>query len=143
MVRGTPKSKRQNIFGIIDRDFATDNMERWENPDVRIFKLPFHEIENVLLDFQILAEISGHSESVIRESTRSRAEELVAWTACKDVLRKIVQALPTTPSDRKLPSAAKELTVDYAVRYLRNAEFWSEFDPFVQRWSESEIRLQV
>jgi hypothetical protein len=37
-----------HVFGIVDRDLGTTNRAKW--PNVMIFRLPRHELENYLLD---------------------------------------------------------------------------------------------
>src|SRR5688572_23512411 len=58
MVRSNPDPDRYCVFGVVDRDFDDDNEIEWANVGCRIFHLPAHEFENLLLDFDVLAALA-------------------------------------------------------------------------------------
>ena len=57
MVKASPHGLP--VYGVVDRDFDDDNAVNWTSPGCRVLRLPAHEIENLLLDFDVLASLSG------------------------------------------------------------------------------------
>src|SRR4051812_30958548 len=55
MVRSAPRPLRSKVYGIVDRDFDEDNQKDWSRPDCTVLRLPAHEFENLLLDFEVLS----------------------------------------------------------------------------------------
>ena len=112
MVRSNPNPDRYCVLGIVDRDFEDDNEARWRDAACRVLRLPVHEFENLLLDFDVLAGLAkGSSAAEIRARGRARAVELCWWMVYKAVLRRMQQELGAgfpadVPEDGALLSAA-------------------------------------
>lgn len=139
MVRSVPRSARSKVFAVLDADFEGDNRAEWSSPACRIHRLPVHEFENLLLDFEILSQLSGgESAETIAARAQSHAERLLYWMACKAVLRDMQSALgglfPGDPP-QSLDSLASAAT------YLQKSAYWIEHAVAFAKWSRAEERL--
>jgi hypothetical protein len=136
MVRSNPDPERYCVFGVVDRDFDDDNEIEWANVGCRIFHLPVHEFENLLLDFDVLAALAkGPTVAEVRAVARERAVKLRWWMVHKAVLREMQQELGAgfpgdASSDGSLSSAA-----DVAQR-LRTSAYWTDHGVALKRWLE-------
>lgn len=138
MVRSNPDPDR-HVFGLVDRDFDEDNEARWLHPDCRVFHVPAHEFENLLLDFEVLATLAkGVSAAEIEALACKRAIELKWWMAHKAVVRTMQRELGAgfpvdAPADGALGSA------DDVERLLRESEYWTEHEAALRRWAQGTM----
>lgn len=146
LVRSNPDPARYCVYGLVDRDFDDDNEAQWPSPVCQILHLPVHELENLLLDFEVLASLAkGSTAAAIRDEAHARAVKLHWWMVHKAVLREMQQELgagfPVDAStDSSLLSAA-----DVAQR-LRSSPYWTSHEAALTLWSaptKIEDRIQV
>ncbi|HWE37167.1 MAG TPA: hypothetical protein VG406_11425 [Isosphaeraceae bacterium] len=85
----------RNVFGLVDRDFGLPRKAEWmsETKTFRTFVLPAHEIENYLLDAEALqasrSNNLGRTRDQIEGYMAERANGLVWWAACRDVVAEV------------------------------------------------------
>jgi hypothetical protein len=139
MVRSVPRSARGKVFAVLDADFEDGNESEWASPDCKMHRLPVHEFENLLLDFEILSQLSGvESAEAIEARAKLQAERLVYWMACKAVLREMQRALGAHfPGDP--PQSVNSL--ESAAKHLQEKSYWADHAVAWNRWSESGTRL--
>lgn len=141
MVNASPR--RFHVYGVVDRDFDDDNMAGWEAEGCRVLRLPAHELENLLLDFDVLGEVSG-SESAdnIRQRAYERAQAMLFWMVCwrviSDMQRDLGKGFPTRPTN---PVAMQSLAD--VRRHLDESAYWAEHSAAWQRWSQAGARQQA
>ncbi|MCQ2392796.1 MAG: hypothetical protein MJ249_00785 [Kiritimatiellae bacterium] len=96
--------------GWRDRDFGSDNCDRWKNPDVHVFRSSNHEIENYLLDWNALANCtlainSGLRPADFETQCKKRACDMLFDVAYCDVLAKLQtkygDGFPKQPQKRR------------------------------------------
>ena len=83
------------IFGFVDTDFGTSNVENWEttNNPPNIFRSSYHEAENMLLDWDALEGCdlnqrqNNHNSSDIQNWAKAEAAKQPWWLACRNRLR--------------------------------------------------------
>lgn len=95
-----------HVYGVVDRDFSNSNISGWSNPDLRVFRLPRHEIENYCLDSVAIQGCGLNNRK--RDQTQVNAELLrlanlqPSWLACRRVLWRmradIQQDFPSHPN---------------------------------------------
>ena len=136
MVRSNPDPARYCVFGVVDRDFDDDNEADWPSAGCRIFHLPAHELENLLLDFEVLAALAkGTSAAAIRAVARARAVQLRWWMVQKAVLREMQRELGAGfPGDA--PTDAALLCAADVERRLRTSAYWTEHEAALKSWIE-------
>jgi len=135
MVRSAEKAGRSNIFGIVDRDFDEDNESEWERPECDVLRLPVHEMENLLLDFEVLAALSGRATAAeIRADAHANATTLLFWMVCKRALREMQSDLgsgfPTDP-----PASGALRSLNEVEQYIGRTGYIASRDSAVKRWS--------
>lgn len=136
MVRSNPDPARYCVYGLVDRDFDDDNEALWSSAGCQILYLPAHELENMLLDFDVLASLAkGTSATEIEAVAHERAVKLHWWMVHKAVLREMQRELgagfPVDAStDGSLASAA-----DVAQR-LRASRYWTDHEAALKLWIE-------
>ncbi|WP_437287048.1 hypothetical protein [Sorangium sp. So ce406] len=141
MVTSSPRGP--HVYGVVDRDFDDDNISGWASPGCRVLRLPAHEIENLLLDFDILAALSG-SESAARilKVAHDHAQKMHFWMVCCRVLwnmqRDLGKGFPERPRD---PTGMQSL--EEVKRHLDTSDYWSEHGAAWQRWSHGGVRSQM
>lgn len=138
MVGARPARVRGKVFGLVDRDFDDDNEPRWEQPDCEILRLPAHELENLLLDFEVLSALSGaEAPGEIEQRARRRAEELLFWMAVKGVLRTMQRSLGAGfPAD---PPASIDSQAA-AAQFLARSAYWASHGREWKRWNDEAER---
>ncbi|WP_438025155.1 hypothetical protein [Sorangium sp. So ce233] len=141
MVNSSPRGP--HVYGVVDRDFDDDNISSWASPGCRVLRLPAHEIENLLLDFDILALLSG-SESAARiwKIAHDHAQRMHFWMVCCRVLwnmqRDLGKGFPERPRD---PTGMQSL--EGVKRHLDTSDYWSEHGAAWQRWGHGGVRSQM
>lgn len=115
VVTGTVQDLRKHgsktVFGLIDKDFAQNNVARWSDPNSPpdIFRPSFHELENFLLDWEALAGCDLNqrrsrpsSAAEIENWAKSEAEKQPWWLACRKCLSALQQrhghGFPSAPT---------------------------------------------
>lgn len=128
---------RGRVVGVIDRDFGADNSANWSNPQTTMFILPVHEIESLLLDFDILADLAGCPPARARELAHEFASTRRWWMIGKAVIRELCTDLSGhLPADPpvNLPDAQ-------ALReWLRAHEYWPNHRTRCDRWQDDMHR---
>ncbi|WP_437723364.1 hypothetical protein [Sorangium sp. So ce861] len=138
MVNASPREF--HVYGVVDRDFDDDNAANWTSPGCRVLRLPAHEIENLLLDFEILASLSGsESATRIRTLAHDHAQKMRFWMVCCRVLwdmqRDLGKGFPERP-----PNPVGLHSLDEVKRYLERSVYWPEHDSAWQRWRQGHVR---
>jgi hypothetical protein len=103
-----------HVFGIVDRDFGTTNRADWGQPNVQLFRLPRHEMENYLLDVPALTNCGLNNRSRTDAEIQAEMERLAGlqpcWMACRIVLNSLRNAftdgVPKHPALRSITSLA-------------------------------------
>lgn len=134
MVRANAEPLRHQVHGIVDRDFDDGNEGDWSRPECAILRTPTHEMENLLLDFDVLAALSkGESAAQIRARAHGRAREMLFWMVLKAVLRDmqghLVGGFPGDPGLDALRS------VEAVEQHLSQHAYWTEHRAHCDRWS--------
>ena len=79
----------KSVFGVRDRDFGRTNFGMWTDygKEIRVFRLPRHEMENYLLDWAALAGCTenrrGKKADDIETEVKKHAASLDWWLATK------------------------------------------------------------
>ncbi|CAN98826.1 hypothetical protein sce8656 [Sorangium cellulosum So ce56] len=138
MVNASPPGL--HVYGVVDRDFEDDNAAKWTSPGCRVLRLPAHEIENLLLDFDVLASLSGSEPAArIRKLAHDHAQKMRFWMICCRVLwdmqRDLGKGFPERP-----PNPTGLQSLDEVKRYLENSAYWSEHGVAWQRWRQGGVR---
>jgi hypothetical protein len=134
------------VSGLLDGDCAHANHERWTEPGLDLFVLPAHELENLLLDFEALAVVSGRATAQeVEQAAREHAERLVWWLATSEVQRAIYKELPRLGEAPSMPGGDGVGICDQAsaLAHLGRPEYWAAFAPFVERWSGTRIETAL
>jgi hypothetical protein len=134
MVRSAPRSFKNRIFGIVDRDFDDDNEGEWEQAHCAVLRLPVHEMENLLLDFDTLCALSKRESAAdIRERTHAHATRLLFWMVCKAVLRQMQSELSSGfPTDPPMVDTLSSL--NDVEQYLSQSGHLASRDAAVRKW---------
>ena len=139
MAQATNITAHGEVFGVVDSDFDPHNETQWNSPACRVFRLPVHEVENLLLDFDVLATLSQESRgrtpetaAQIRTRAHGYAAGLVSWMACRAVLRAMQQALgeafPGDPTQRECGS------LDASAGWIAARPYWVTHAGALARW---------
>ena len=141
MVRANPETDRLRVYGIVDRDFDDDDEPRWREPSHRVLRLPAHELENLLLDFDVLGVLAkGTGAPEIRALAHAHASASCWWMVHKAVLREMQRDLGAgfpreAPTGGTLRDAAD---VEHA---LRDSPYWREHRAALTLWGAQSTRL--
>ena len=105
------KHGHDTAFGLVDRDFGKENVARWSatNSPPYVFKPRFHELENILLDWDALAgcalnlrRTNPSSAVDIRGWATGEAAKQTWWLACRKCLSELQNSqskdFPSVPS---------------------------------------------
>ena len=89
MLEDAARCNRKNVtFGIIDRDYACGDKQGWfQQSGAYYYKLPMHEIENYMLDFDAIAEFTPRGKPTGKSASHWRT---IAHTVAKEYLYSIV-----------------------------------------------------
>ncbi len=79
-----------NVFGVVDRDYGASNRDRWQNPNIRLFRLSIHEVENFLLVAEALASSRWNNVRLSADQIEAlmfeAAQRRCWYEACRIVL---------------------------------------------------------
>ncbi len=117
-----PPSSRRIVVGVIDRDFGTDNQAKWRRPDVPVLRLPVHELENLLLADEALAEVSRRDIADVTARAETTAAALDTWMACRKVITGICETLGASFPEH--PPSQPGLSEQAALDSLTTLTFW-------------------
>jgi len=149
MAQATTITAHGEVFGVVDSDFDAHNETQWNSPACRVFRLPVHEVENLLLDFEVLSSLSLESRgrspetaAQIRTRAHGYARGLVSWMACRAVLRAMQQALgeafPGDPTQRECRS------LDASADWIAARPYWGTHAAALARWQPpGKIRAEL
>lgn len=149
MAQATTIAAHGEVFGVVDSDFDPHNETEWNSSACRVFRLPVHEVENLLLDFDVLATLSQESRrrtpetaAQIRTRARDHATGLVSWMACRAVLRAMQQALGDAfPAD---PAQHECRSLDASADWIAARPYWVTHAAALARWQPpGEIRREL
>ena len=90
-----------HVFGLLDRDFGVTNKPRWRAPTdpPTVLRLPSHELENYLLDWDAFAgcdlnqKLHSRSAADIEGRGKTEAAKQPWWLACRGQLHEMQKAL--------------------------------------------------
>jgi hypothetical protein len=82
-----------HVFGVCDRDFRPSNHAAWGLPNIFVFRVPAHEIENYLLDPAAIESCvyntAARTVPEIDNELMNIANSMVCWMACRTVISEI------------------------------------------------------
>lgn len=141
MTRSRPDGVQGQVFGIVDRDFDEDNQAKWLSKDVTVLSLPVHELENLLLDFEVLHQLCGtESPNEIEQRAKTYAEKRLYFMACKAVLRTMQNVLGSDfPADPPQTIAS----IEAAAQHLANTNYWTKHAAKWNQWNNPDHRWQA
>ena len=142
LVQANPEPLRRQVHGIVDRDFDDGNEGDWPREGCRILRTTTHEMENLLLDFDVLAELSrGEPADRIRAQALGRAREILFWMAGKAVLREMQGQLGSGfPPDPRLDALRSLEAVE---EHLSRHVYWTEHGAHWARWAQPAARSEA
>lgn len=140
MVLGNPDPLRHQVHGIVDRDFDDGNADDWAREGCRVLRTPTHEMENLLLDFDVLALVSTkETAEQIRERARAHALHMLLWMVHKAVVRKMQEDLGSAfPGDARLDVLR---TLDDVEQHLARQTYWTKHGERWTHWSQPAARI--
>lgn len=128
-----------NVYGLIDRDFATSNFASWAAKATRQFRMPRHEIENYLLDERAIAECSlntrGRSRSDVEAELFRFASSQPTWLACRSVLNRMERDIHSGFPSHPPVSVA---TLEAARVHICESAWYLAMPPTVQNWHPTQ-----
>jgi hypothetical protein len=132
-----------HVFGLIDRDFGTSNVGTWNNPQVRVFRLPRHEVENYCLDSVAIQGCGlnnrGRDQGPVDSELLRLASMQPSWLACRRVLSRMqVGVSGDFPAD---PKIANILTVVEAEQHIVTCSWYTQLMPRSSRWTAAGVVL--
>lgn len=138
MVRAAePNPKFKDLaFGVVDRDYG-ETGSAWSLPSTRIFVLPVHEIENLLLDFEVLGALAHKSPGELRTRALAYVRAQRWWAVGKMILRELRRAMtsdfPTDPPEGLL-------NADSVAAWLEKEGYWGTHGGHFSDWNRTEYR---
>ena len=138
MLEDAVRCNRKDVtFGIVDRDYACSDSYGWsEKSGASYYKLPMHEIENYLLDFDAIAEFTPKGKPTGKSAEHWR---IIAHTVAKEYLYSIVYNQLISDVRRKIGCKFPKQIVlssspkrDYAI--ITNGETLHSTDDVVRRF---------
>ncbi len=121
LVRATAAGDAKIVYGVVDRDFDPPGND-WNHCD-RLFVWPVHELENLLLDEEVLAELAQARVIDIGRALKQAAEAMRWEVACSAVLRRIDRDLRDGfPGD---PPRSQVRTREEARSFLVGNSHWT------------------
>ena len=135
-----------NVFGVIDRDFRQSNRPDWftAGKSFRRFILPAHEIENYLLDASALS-ISRlnnlkSTPQEIDEMMRTAAGRLCWWTACREVVAELSNAVSR---NRQTQSFRRSIPREAAQHHICDSEWFRKLGQEIVRSTIEDIHREL
>jgi hypothetical protein len=126
-----------HVFGLVDRDFGTSNVGTWNNPQVRVFRLPRHEVENYCLDSVAIQGCGlnnrGRDQGQMDSELLRLANMQPSWLACRRVLSRMqVDVSGDFPAD---PKIANIPTVVEAERHIVTCSWYTQLMTRSSQWT--------
>lgn len=118
---------RALVVGFVDRDFESAHRAVWTDPKTRVFRTRTHEIENMLLDFELWSVIVPQTSAADFETMALEiAQSLRWWMACKATMQAIQRVCsPQLPADPQRPDQPhRHFTREQALDYIGQACLW-------------------
>jgi hypothetical protein len=139
LVETAARTKVTKVFGIVDRDFGSTNRDRWADPEVRVFRLGRHEIENYLLDANAMAGCSLNNQKLSVSEVQAKLLELAKqqtyWLACRSLLRHVDTELK---ADFPVPKVTELTSSEAAERFLESSPWLTGLSERVGRLVQPE-----
>ena len=118
LIAAVPLAQQPMVHGIIDRDFD-DEDANWHETTRRVYVLPAHEAENLLLRFDAMAAIEpALTEMELHGIALGHATRMVWLMACRDVLRRLACFTVEIPKDPRLSGPSAVTDEPSAMHYL-------------------------
>jgi hypothetical protein len=136
LVSGAPRaSQGKAVVGLVDSDFSLDNQASWKAPDVHILRVPAHEFENLLLDFDVLSAVARTDAAAdIEEAGRKYAGKHKWWMACKKALDELRGAVSAYfPADPALSAMSQQ----QAASHITRSDYWKQHKQALATWDSS------
>lgn len=128
---------RGRVVGVVDRDFGNDNIIKWSDPQTSIFVLPVHEVENLLLDFDVLGALASVPPEQVRDAAHGFAASRRWWMIGKAVVRELCTDL----AGHLPPDPPIDLPDGQALRtWLRDHDYWPNHRARCDRWQDDVHR---
>lgn len=141
MVRAAANNRklRDLVVGVIDRDFEADAPD-WTAPDTRVFVLPAHEIENLLLDFEVLGAMTDKPADELRLLAHTYAQTQRWWAVGKLVLRALRKA-----TSRGFPADPPEglRDAEAVAAWLDRQRYWQTHAEELAPWRDLDHRRRA
>jgi hypothetical protein len=122
-----------HVYGIVDQDYGPSNFERWRTMGSdKLFVLPVHEAENLLLDDAALESVPSNNlrrtQEAIRECLSREAGQLTWTVALRHVLaslrRSLMDGFPEHKTVRTLEDALQFIVQSIWFRDLSSSIPW-------------------
>lgn len=133
LVEGIRQSGRVDVFGLIDRDFG------FEGPGAGpTFRTAWHEIENHLLDFEVLAKIAAKAtREEIQAVALDFATRMKTWMALRRALSELRRDRPEFPADPKIDQVQ---TLEEATRWFEAQKYPEKMHAWVgAKWTSTHL----
>lgn len=118
LVAAVPPRLQPIVHGVVDRDFE-DADDGWHSSAGRVFTLPVHEAENLLLDFDALSQLApDESAGALEARAFEFAKRGLWWMACRAVLRKLASYTITGDGEPSLDGPEAIRDQPDALRFL-------------------------
>ncbi|MBK7830645.1 DUF4435 domain-containing protein [Nannocystis sp.] len=129
-------SLKDLVFGVVDRDHEDDGPD-WSLPNTTTFVLPVHEIENLLLDFEVLGALADRPPGELRAMARAYVREQRWWAVGKMILRELRRAMtsdfPTDPPEGLRDAGS-------VAAWLEKQPYWVTHAGHFSAWNGTEYR---
>lgn len=133
LVEGIRQRGRTDVFGLVDRDFGMAGPG--SGP---VFRTGWHECENHLLDFDVLAKIAERAtRDEIAAKTLDFARTMKTWMALRCALSGLRRDRPEFPGD---PEIAEIPTIDEARRWFEQQRYPEAMGRWVRaKWTTAQL----
>ncbi len=128
-----------HVFGVVDRDLGITNRAKW--PNVMIFRLPRHEVENYLLDQAAILGCGlnnrGRTAGQVTAEMSRLANLQPCWLACRHVLNQLRQAVLDNFPSHLTPAGLP--TIAAAAAHITASPWYVNLPPSAAHWTGAGI----
>lgn len=134
LVQASREQGRSNVYGLIDRDFSSASADGGP-----LLRTGWHEIENHLLDFDVLASLHGrHNATTLRSFAQAQASTMVAWMAARRTLWEMKGDLQKFPAD---PDLGQVPDLNAAKAWITALSYPQDIEASIRRtWTKVYLR---